>query len=115
MQLLVGLLEGPADDPFEKNPRQRPAASSVELTEALVAALAANGTPLAHETIERLVTDNVRGGVSDVARNAALRAILAHPSARSEDLLFRIVTTADLPLGDDVFEGNRPRAASPWP
>ena len=78
-ELLTGLLESPADTLDAEGRTNRVPTPNPRLTEAVIVALAANGTPLARETLKRLVTGNLRTGAPQVAATAAVKAILRHP------------------------------------
>ena len=80
--LLAKLLESPADtlgDPEETTLPRRGRGVNVRLIEAIVAVLAANGTPQARETLEALVTGTLKTGDSQAAATAALKMLLSHP------------------------------------
>ena len=105
-ELLTRLLELGADDPFGETLRRHAPAPSPKLTEAIVAALAANGTPLAAETLERLAAGRLKTADNQTAAAAALKALAGRPGPAGEDLLFRVATasppaaTADRPTID---------------
>ena len=87
-ELLTRLLEWGVDDPFAENASQRVPASDPKLTEAIVAALAANGTPLARETLERLVAGKLETADKQVAAAAALKRLAGRPGREGEEALF---------------------------
>ena len=110
-ELLTKLLESPADTPdAEGRTSNRRPTLSPKLTEAIVAALVANGTPLARQTLERLVAENLRAGATPATATAAVKAILTHPCPENEDLLFRIVTASDPPPADEFADTDLPRS-----
>jgi hypothetical protein len=91
-ELLIRLLESGVDDPFAEAAPQRP--PNAKVTEALVAALAANGTPRARQTLERLVAGTMKTADNQTAAAAALTVLLKRPGHEKEDeeLLFGVVT-----------------------
>lgn len=106
-ELLVRLLGTSADDPFtnapddEDTPRKNPA-TSAKLTEALIAALAANDTPRARQTLEQIVDGSLQIANSQVAVPAVLKMLLSRPDANSEDLLLRILTMPEATASDSL-------------
>jgi hypothetical protein len=70
-------------------------ATNPALTEAVVAALAANGTATARQILERLVAGTQPTADPQVASMAALKALLCCADQGSEDLVFRVVTASE--------------------
>lgn len=117
-QLLTQLLEGPsaagsADEVTEEidrrsrlrrglGSRQSPA------IEAIVAALAANGTAKARQTLEGLLVGTVSTENSQGAQ-AALKALVEHPSPEHEEIVLRVLTAAQTETGR---EGLRQQAVA---
>jgi hypothetical protein len=93
-ELLTRLLELGADDPFGETARRRAPAPDPKLTEAIVAALAVNGTPLATETLQRLVAGKLSTADNQLAAVAALKALSGRSQRERDDLLFRVVTAS---------------------
>ena len=105
-ELLANLLQSPTDDPFTGNPDAvgtpaRADASNQQLTEAIVAALAANGTPRARQLLESLVAGTVNTTDNQAAATAALKALLGRYGPENENLLFGIITAADRVPGEN--------------
>lgn len=99
-ELLTRLLGASADDPFTSEPNDEDTShagstTSVELTEAVVAALVANGTPKAKQTLERIANESLRTANDQAATPAVLKALLSQPGAANEDLLLQILTMPD--------------------
>ena len=107
-ELLVKLLESETADPSAKTRPRRPPAPNPKLAEAIVAALAANGTPLATKSLERLVTGELETADKQVAAVAALKALAGRPGREGEDAIFR-AATASRPADS----ANRTGSASP--
>jgi hypothetical protein len=90
-ELLTRLLESGADDPFAQPSAQPATSKNLKTTEAIVAALAANGTPLAGRTLERLAIGALETVDKQVAAAAALKGLAARQGQAGEDILFRVV------------------------
>jgi hypothetical protein len=73
-------------------PVSGPGASA--LTEAILAALVANGTPRARQILGGIADGSLKTADKQ-AGIAALHALAAHPGPETEDLLFRIVTARE--------------------
>jgi len=107
-ELLAKLLESETDNPSVKTRPRRAPAPNPRLTAAIVAALAANGTPLATKTLERLAAGELETADKQVAAAAALKALASRPGREGEDTIFR-AATAPRPTGS----ANRTGSASP--
>lgn len=97
--LLAKLLEAPTDDPFlsgnrEDNNRRPENDPADKLPPAIIAALALNNTPHAQRTLEQLVTGSLKTVSPQLAAQAALKALLAHPHPKSEELLLNLLLDA---------------------
>jgi hypothetical protein len=95
-ELLIRLLE-PSDQAGSPAPRPTNREATARVIEAIVAALAVNGTPLAWQTIDQLACGNLRTSDNQVAATAALSALLRRPGQENEDSLLRIVALAGHP------------------
>jgi hypothetical protein len=71
-----------------------PPAPDAKLAAAIVAALAANDTPEARQTLARLVVGSVKSADTDAVATAAMKALAASPCLENDDLLFRAVIAA---------------------
>jgi hypothetical protein len=103
-ELLTRLLDSPANNAIagnqavlasenQKDVPHRANADDVKLTEAIVAALVANGTPRARKTLESLITGDLVTSDPQASAAAAVEAMLDRPCAENEDLLFRVVAS----------------------
>ncbi len=99
-ELLAKLLELPAHDPAARHTQ----GTIAKLLEAIVATLAATDTPLARQTLERLVAGTLRTTHPQVAATAALKALLTRACPGNDDLLFRVITAPDRPFKGDRTE-----------
>jgi hypothetical protein len=88
--LLVRLLDLPGP------PGKR--AADIAVIEGVIAALAANNTPLAWQTIDQLAAGKLHTSDNPTAAAAALRTLLHRPGQENEDSLLRIVALAGEPL-----------------
>ncbi len=70
-----------------------------KLTEAVIAALAANGTPRARQVLDELLNGTRRTPDGPAVAVAAFQALAARPGPEAEDLLFRVVTA---PVGSEA-------------
>ncbi len=91
--LLARLLEPPRDDPFAEHSQQS-AAVTPQLAQAIITALAANGTPQARQTIERFLVNESKVGGNPTLATMALKVIFGFAGQESDDLLFRAITSA---------------------
>ncbi len=96
-ELLIRLLEGVPATTDSEEPRPKARGTDTQLVEAIVAALAVNGTPLAWQTIEQLAAGNLKTSDNPAAAPAALKALLGRPGQESEDSLLRVVALAGQP------------------
>jgi hypothetical protein len=98
-ELLIRLLAGPptSTDPDDDGPR----GPSANLVQAIVAALAVNGTPLARQTIDQLASGNSNTSDNRGAGAAALKMLLGRPGQENEDSLLRVVVLAGQPQPAD--------------
>lgn len=96
-ELFAKLLESPTDLSETVGTGRREMDTNPGFTEAVVAALAANGAPVARQTLERLVAGTLKTAHPQVAANAALKALLARDCPENDDLLFRVITAPDRP------------------
>jgi hypothetical protein len=100
-ELLIKLLESsrnglPARNSEVEDGSRPTSKNNPKLTQAIVAALIANGTPIARQTLAKIADGSLctDGGLS--AATAALKAVAVFSCRESEDLLFRIVTAPKL-------------------
>lgn len=70
----------------------RSPAGLAKLVETIIAALGENGTEPAQKTLEQIVAGTLTTDDDKVAVEAALKALVAHPSPASDALLFRVLT-----------------------
>ena len=97
-EILLKLLEGlPPSAGSDDGPAAGRGAGGSQPVEAIVAALAANGTPSARRTIEQLAAGELKTSDNRAAAAAAVAALLSRPSRENEDALFRVVTLAGRP------------------
>jgi hypothetical protein len=66
-----------------------------QLVQAIVAALGVNGTDVALGFLEQLLSGTLATDDDKTAVDAALKVLADHPSAKSDDILFRAVTAAE--------------------
>ena len=114
--LLAALLEPAADDPFAETAAAPPSKVAVgmhgsaspsynkqtpKLTEAIIAALAANGTPRARQILQDLADGSLKVADGPAAATAAFHALAARPGREGQDFLFRMVTAAVRPAAED--------------
>ncbi len=93
-ELLIRLLEGPSPS---TDPDDGPGGASTSIVQAIVAALAVNGTPLARQTIDQLAVGNLNTSDNRAAAAAALKILLSRPGQESEESLLRVVALAGQP------------------
>ena len=86
----------------DDNPRQRRTASS-GLPETLVAALAANGTASARETLRQLLAGDLKTDDERATTTAVLRTLAERPGQDNEELLYQVLAAPDKlrPPGQD--------------
>ncbi len=65
------------------------------LTQTLVAALGANGTAKGRQALEELIDGSFRTEFDQVAADAAVKALVDNQSPEHEEILFRVLTSAD--------------------
>jgi len=99
-RMLGQLLEPPKsqEDPAKGSqpgygPQYRQA--SPQLVQAVVAALAINGTDVALAMIEQLLAGTLATEDDKTAVGAALNVLAAHPSAKAQDIVFRALTAPE--------------------
>ncbi len=96
-ELLIRLLEAPSAGGGPDAARRGGRGTDANLMEAIVAALAVNGTPLAWQTIDQLASENLKTSDNQAAAAAALKTLLSRPSQDNEDSLLRAVALAGQP------------------
>jgi hypothetical protein len=96
-ELLVKLLESSAKGTasFDPDDEGGTRGTNMRLVEALVAALAANRTPAARQTVERLVMATAKPAANRAVAVAVLKALCARSGPENEDLLFRVITAPE--------------------
>ena len=97
---LAKLLEPPAvEEGADQGTRSpygsQPGGHDPKLTEALVAALGANGSDLARTMLGQLLAGTLATQDDKTAVDAALKALVDHPSAENEEILFGVLTAAE--------------------
>lgn len=100
VKLYVALLRSSSQVPVQPvhsdddNPRQRRTASS-GLPETLVAALAANGTASARETLRQLLAGDLKTDDERATTTAVLRTLAERPGQDNEELLYQVLAAPD--------------------
>ena len=84
---------GPGPTPPSAAPRNP--AELTKLVETIVAALGDNGSEPARKTLEQILAGTLATDDDKAAVEAALKALVAHPSAANDALLFRVLTAPE--------------------
>ena len=109
-----GIVQPPRDGPFPPHidrpiPGMSPYNSGnlTGLVEAIVTALGNNGSEVAQNTIEQVLSGTFKTDDDKAAVEAALKALLAHPGQENDALMLRVLTEPD-----DLRPSDR---QGPWP
>ena len=104
-------MPGPGHMPLAPNAtlaaRPPSQAELTELVEAIIAALGANGTDLACETLKQIIAGTIHTDDDEAAVEAALEMLVAHPCAENDALLLQALLTPES-LRPADYQG-------PWP
>jgi hypothetical protein len=111
-EFLLKLLQPSSADPFAENAARTTATTNAKLSEAVVAALAANGTPRARQILESLVNGTPKTTDPSAAAVAALKTLAARPGPDSDDLLVRVMTAPSRDEPDDLTADGAARLRS---
>ncbi len=120
--LLAKLLEASTDDPFlsgnrEDNGRRPESDPADKLPPAIIAALALNNTPHAQRTLEQLATGSLKTVAPQLTALSAMKALLARPNPKSEELLLNLLLDTSSVSEDEhpAFDMNQLRQAAVEP
>jgi len=105
-QLLVRLLSTPSQQPSGSRRGSEDRSSEAQI-EAIVAALADNGTPTAWQTLEGLLDGTVRSDDDAAAREAALAALAEQGGSTGEDILLKVLLRSSGSSSETVRDWTR--------
>ena len=100
-EFLLKLLQPPPINLFADGALRPAATTNPKLSEAVVAALVANGTPRARQILEGLVEGTPKTANASLVAMAAMKTLYARPGQESEDLLVRVITAQNYNGTDD--------------
>lgn len=107
VELLVKLLESPADQPAVEDSESQEVRANDKLIQPIVAAIAANGSAKAKQTLAGIVDGSIKTANPEAVASVALKVLLSAPGMADEDLLIRVATAPDDPANDTSTASDR--------
>lgn len=99
-EILKNMLAVPASSSNDTSKRNAKAVGDAKIIEAVIVALADNGTPAAWKTIEQVALGKLAVKAPEAAVLEAVKMLIEHPSLESEEALLCVVASASQPFSN---------------